>query len=271
MSQDSAEAPMDESKVLRRLEQRREQHQKARESAKEVFRKLREQRLKQGSAGTLPPGSAMVRKKNAPPSLSVMASGTGAEERPEQDSDSNTNRCAVRLERLKDILGNVARAKESVDLIVEGGVVRNRRSATEQKEEAIVEETEEPVHVEEDELTNTIDRWLDKCFGNITVRGETRRNKERRTVTLRAEDCKEEDEDGAKEAGREEGKHSDGEGKEGERGGVGGIRRRTPMRDDSQCDHSVDEIHDDDMAGLQYMLAKELMSSNTGEDEDATD
>jgi hypothetical protein len=52
---------------------------------------------------------------------------------------------------------------------------------------------------------------------------------------------------------------------------MGGTLRRGPKRDNSQSDRSSEDIHDDDMAGLQYMLAKELMSSNTGEDEDATD
>ena len=54
---------MDEALVLKRLEQRKEQHQKAREQAKEVFRKLREQRQKQVQAGKLPAGAEIMRKK----------------------------------------------------------------------------------------------------------------------------------------------------------------------------------------------------------------
>ena len=268
-----SESPMDESLVLKRLEDRKEQHQKAREQAKEVFRKLREQRLQQVSAGKLPLGSCMVRRKKIPiittssssssSSTSTSTSTTGIWKNKLDSDTDNTNKSALRSERLKDILGHVARAVESVDLAVDGGVLpRNRKNIPESKDVVVVEESEELSHQEEDELTNTIDRWLDRCLGNITVRGERRRNKEKHVKTA-AENCREGDEEYRKEIEREENR------KLGLNSDVDSVNV-TPTREDSHSTHRDVDHHDDEMAGLQFMLAKELMSMGiSGEGEDA--
>ena len=274
-----SESPMDESLVLKRLEDRKEQHQKAREQAKEVFRKLREQRLQQVSAGKLPLGSCMVRRKKIPiitttsssssssssTSTSTSTSTTGILKNKSDGDTDNTNKSVLRSERLKDILGHVARAVESVDLAVDGGVLpRNRKNIPESKDVVVVEESEELSHQEEDELTNTIDRWLDRCLGNITVRGERKRNKEKHVKTA-AENCREGDEEYRKEIEQEENR------KLGLNSDVDSVNV-TPTRDDSHSHSTHRDVdhHDDEMAGLQFMLAKELMSMGiSGEGEDA--
>lgn len=254
MSNDSSESPMDESKVLLRLEQRRDQHQKAREQARDVFRKLREQRLKQGTAGTLPLGSIVVVKKR------TKGGGGSTDEGGGNDSDSSIGkqRNAMRQERLKDVIGHVARAVESVDQAVEKGVVlRNRRSVTEQKDDVIVEETREMVQEEEeheDELTSTIDKWLNKCLGNVTARSERRLNREKVAAGRRRL--------GSPGDGGSPHEVEEEEGCEGKLNAS--ITRHVPLRDDSN--RSTDEVHDDEVTGLQYMLAKELMSLNVEDD-----
>ena len=283
--QSESESTMDESLVLKRLEERKEQHQKAREQAKEVFRKLREQRLLQVSAGKLPPGSCMVRKKKLPSPTTSSSTSTSTSNSTSHSSTrisknkadieidsttvSITHKSVARSERLKDILGHVARAVESVDLAVDAGVaLRGRKNTPECKDVvAVVEESEELSLLEEDELTNTIDRWLDRCLGNITVRGERRRNREKHVKTA-AENCKEGEEQYLRECeqrvSRKLEANSDVD-----------VVNILSSGDDTHSTHSSAhrdaDTHDDEMAGLQFMLAKELMSMGITEGDAGAD
>ena len=324
-NQGGGDTPMNESLVLRRLEERKDQHQKAREQAKEVFRKLREQRHKQVQAGKLPTGSAVVvRKKSELAKNGVNVSVTSTESPLRSPSPSRSEASiaskVARVYRLKDVMGSVARAKESVDLAMEaseaGGLGRrneeHRRNISEREKDQVIAEMgdeEGDEHRIEDELSKTLDKWLNsqrksagdrsgvsrgrRGVGSMTNKSDANRNhyrdrdrdsdndnsngwefkEESKEVKIRAREVEEEANciailgaslldkgqiiDLSPAAITSDDEDGDGEG--------------------DGCDQSFSgiqhgESHDEEVAGLQCMLAKELMScaGDDASDDDST-
>lgn len=304
------DTPMNESLVLKRLEERKDQHQKAREQAKEVFRKLREQRQKQVQAGKLPAGSEVIIKRKSlstkdSENVSVLATDKSARAASPCRSEASIASKVARVYRMKDVVGSVAKAKESVDLALEaaeaGGPSRrseeHRRNISQRERDkesagtrAGDEDDEE--HGVEDELSKTLDQWLNSqrskpinrssftrertgSKSNYTdsspMRGESSRweyKRESEEVKIRAREVEEEDSCiailGASILDR------------------GQIVDLSPVaiasddedsgRDRDRCGFQHGESHDDEVAGLQCMLAKELMAcaGDDASDEDST-